>query len=107
MDVTSFKCGKTIHATRATRALALHLRACHTATGLKEQLVCSQNGCQRTINLMNSLLIKSHKHEHLNNQNLQQEHHSVEEHPLNSNDLMETDSNNSSDDDCVDEDEYD
>ena len=109
MDVTCFKCGKTIHATRATRAtraLTLHLRACHTTTGPNEQLVCSQNGCQRTCNLMSSLL--NHiRHEHLNNQNLQQEHHGVEEHPLNSNDLMETDSNNSSDDDGVDEDKYD
>ena len=90
MDVTCFKCGKKIHATRATRALALYLRACHTTTGPNEQLVCSQNGCQRTFNLMNSLL--NHiRHEHLNNQNLQQEHHGVEEHPLNSNNLMETD----------------
>ena len=105
MDVTCFKCGKTIHAARATRALALHLRACHTTTGPNEQLVCSQNGCQRTFNLMNSFL--NHiRHEHLNKQNVQQEHHGVEEHPLNVNDLMETDNSNSSDDDRVDDDEY-
>lgn len=96
MDVTYFKCGKVIHATRATRALALHLRACHTTTGPNERLVCAQNGCQRTFNVMNSFL--NHiRHNHLNNQNLQQEHHGVEQHLPNGKDnIMETESKNRS-----------
>ncbi len=105
MDVTCFKCGKGIHATRATRALALHLRACHTTTGPNEQLVCGQNGCQRTFNLMDSFL--SHiRHKHLN-QNLHERHRGIEQHSRNGNDPLETEteSGNSSDDDRFDEDE--
>jgi hypothetical protein len=105
MDVTCFKCGKGIHApdaTRATRKLALHLRSCHTITGPNEQLVCGQNGCQRTFNIMNSFL--SHiRNKHLN-QKLHADHHGIEQHPPDHNDPMETESDNSSDDDPVDED---
>lgn len=56
MDVTCFKCGKTINTNNATRGLARHLRACHAITGQGEKLVCGQNGCRRTFSLMNSFL---------------------------------------------------
>ena len=106
MDVRCFKCGKGIHAndaTRATRTLALYLRACHTTTGPNEQLVCGQNGCQKTFNLMNSFL--SHiRHKHLRQNIIIEEYHNDQQ-PAVPDDLMETESDSGADDDRVDEEE--
>lgn len=99
MDVTCFKCGKNIHANDATRALAGHLRASHTAAGLVENLVCGQHGCKKTFTVMNSFL------RHIRRKHLNENLHVpvVNQHPPD--EPMHNDAGNASEDDQDEEEE--
>lgn len=100
MDVTCFKCEKNIHAKDASRALARHLRACHTTAGPGEQLVCGQNGCKRAFSLMNSYL-RHIRRVHLN-ENLHVQDNNDHQPP---DDPMQIDDERGHDSDSLDEEE--